>query len=111
MQNLNFKFKTDLLQRCYSLSLIVIAFGDQLLRSIISIGANLTEGRAASSRLDFKKYYEIALKSANESKYWLELLRDSRLANEIEMNKILAEVTEIANMLGKSVLTLKSKKF
>jgi len=48
--------------------------GDQLIRSITSIGANLVEATASSSRLEFKKFNEISLKSANESKYWLGLL-------------------------------------
>lgn len=90
MQNYNSKFKTDLKGRCYKFSLDVIAFidtlpnqrscwliADQLLRSAMSVGANLIEGSAASSRLEFKKYHETALKSANETKYWLSLLKDS----------------------------------
>jgi four helix bundle protein len=42
---------------------------DQLIRSATSIGANLVEGIAGSSRNDFIKYHIIALKSANETKY------------------------------------------
>ncbi|MES2417364.1 MAG: four helix bundle protein [Bacteroidota bacterium] len=40
-----------------------------LLRSATSIGANVVEGKAGSSRKDFKNVYNIALKSANETKY------------------------------------------
>jgi four helix bundle protein len=43
--------------------------GNQLLRSGTSIGANLIEAKSSSSKRDFIKYYDIALKSANESKY------------------------------------------
>ena len=42
---------------------------DQLLRSATSIGANVVEAKSASSKRDFIKFYEIALKSANETKY------------------------------------------
>jgi len=42
---------------------------DQLLRSATSIGANVMEAKSASSKRDFIKFYEIALKSANEIKY------------------------------------------
>jgi len=89
-QNYNSKFKSDLRQRCYQLSLQVInltnylpnkrstwVISDQLIRSATSIGANLIEARASSSRLEFKKFYEISLKSANETKYWLSLLKDT----------------------------------
>jgi len=50
---------------------------DQLIRSATSIGANIIEGKSASSKKDFIRYYEIAFKSANETKYWLGLLRDA----------------------------------
>ena len=124
MQNYNSKFKIDLKTRCYKFSLAIISFidalpnkravwiiADQLLRSAMSIGANLIEGSAASSRLEYKKYYEIALKSANETKYWLCLLRDSKLAQEEDAQRLLDEATELANMLAAGVLKLKHKNF
>ena len=110
--------------RCYQFSLNVIALidklpnkrsawviGDQLIRSATSIGANIVEARASSSRLEFKKVYEISLKSANETKYWLGLLADSGIMKEVEITPLLSEVTELANMLGSGVLKLKQKKF
>ena len=122
MQNCNSKFKTDLKLRCYRFSLAVIflvddlpkkrsswVIADQLIRSATSIGANLIEARASSSRLEFKKFYEISLKSSNECKYWLCLLRDTKLADKENIEKLLAEVLELSNMLAKSVLTLKKK--
>ena len=84
---------------------------DQLIRSATSIGANLIEGRAASSRLEFKKFHEIALKSANETKYWLSMLRDTNLVDQGLVNPLLVEVTEFANMLGAGVLKLKKRSF
>ncbi|MDP2951452.1 MAG: four helix bundle protein [bacterium] len=124
MQNEKSKFKSDLRTRCYQFSLGVIALtdllpqkrsawviADQLIRSATSIGANLIEARASSSRLEFKKFYEIALKSANETKYWLCLLRDTQLAEDIKVSPLLNEVQEIANMLASGVLKLKGKTF
>lgn len=123
MQKHNSKVKSDLKTRCYYLSLRVISFVDsvgnsrsvqvlsnQLLRSTTSIGANLVEATASSSRLEFKKYHEIALKSANETKYWIGLMRDSNKAEREQANKLLQEVTEIANMLASGILRLKGKK-
>ena len=122
MQNYNPKFKSDLKTRCYKFSLSIIAFidtlpnkraawiiADQLLRSSMSIGANLIEGSAATARLEYKKYYERALKSANETKYWLSLLIDSGIADKENAQTLLNEVTEIANMLAAGVMKLKSK--
>ena len=59
--------------------------------------------------IDFVKFYEIALKSANETKYWLGLLRDSTQADKDKINSLLKEVEEISKMLGSSLLTLKNK--
>ncbi|KKR03559.1 MAG: S23 ribosomal protein [Parcubacteria group bacterium GW2011_GWF2_39_13b] len=124
MQNYNSKGKSDLKLRCYKFSLNIISLADilpkkksawiiigQLIRSATSIGANLIEARAASSRLEFKKFYEISLKSANETKYWLCLLRDAKLIEEKNINILLNEAIEISNMLASGVLKLKNKKF
>ena len=46
----------------------------QVLRSGTSIGANISESVFAQSRLDFVSKMSIALKEANETKYWLDLL-------------------------------------
>jgi four helix bundle protein len=123
VQNHNEKSKSDLKYRCYIFSLQIIKFlevlpekrvywviSDQLLRSATSIGANIVEAKAASSKRDFIKFFEISLKSANETKYWLGLLRDSTKEYRIPAEKLLAEVEEISKMLGSSVLTLKGKK-
>jgi len=115
---------TDIRERCYKFSLDIIALADilpnkrsawiiidQLIRSATSIGANIVESKSSSSRLEFKKFYEISLKSANETKYWLGLLRDSKLADDKKINALLNEVNEISNILAKAVMTLKRKSF
>lgn len=122
MQNYNPKFKSDLRQRCFKFSLCIIelcnmlpnkrsawVIADQLIRCACSIGANLVEARASSSRLEYKKFYEISLKSANEAKYWLELLQESGLSNAETISPLIDEVTELANMLAKGVINLKAK--
>lgn len=118
MQN----YSSNLRDRCFNFSLQIIVLADtlpqkrsawvisdQLVRSATSIGANLIEARASSSRLEFKKFYEIALKSANETIYWLELLRESKLSSQQKISPLLNEVTEIAKMLGSGVIKLKKK--
>ncbi len=80
------------------------------MRSSTSIGANIVEAKSSSSKREFIRYYQIALKSANETKYWLCLLRDSKLVQKTPVNKILNEAVELSNMLGASVLTMKGKK-
>ena len=119
----NTKYKTDLTERAYAFGLSVIkltnslpnkrsawVITDQLIRSACSIGANLTEGKAASSRLEYKKFYEISLKSANESKYWLMLLVDSELVQLNNVSNMIGEIDELCKMLASGVLRLKGKK-
>ncbi len=114
--------KSDLKVRSYQLALRVIklvgllqndivcqTIGRQLLRSATSIGANIVEAKGASSKKDFTIFFFHALKSANESIYWLELLKDSEKVKNINLDPLLREVSEIANMLGSSVLTLRGK--
>ncbi|HLC39118.1 MAG TPA: four helix bundle protein [Patescibacteria group bacterium] len=81
----------------------------QLLRSATSISANIVEAQASSSRNDFKNFLSHALKSANETKFWLCLLRDSKKSEIYKTNKLLDETNQLSNILGKSILTLKNK--
>lgn len=123
MQNNNVKSKTDLKQRAYLYALDTIKFIDslekrdytvqiisrQLLRSVTSIGANIIEAQAGSTKKDFTNFFSYALKSANETKFWLGLLMDSGKSGREEAIILLQETTEIANILGASILTLKGK--
>lgn len=83
---------------------------DQLLRSATSIGANIIEAQAASSKKDFINFLNYALKSGNETKFWLALAKDldDKLVSEIE--KQLKETDELVKILGSSITTLKGKK-
>ena len=123
MQNEKAKFKTELKARIYRWILKLVKFIDslpkdsssqiitqQLLRSGTSTGANYIEAQAASSRKDFINFLHHSLKSANESKFWLAILRDTKKANQKETNDLLKELDEISRILGSSILTAKGKK-
>ena len=116
MQNDKAKFKEEFKGRVYRFALDVIGLvdrlsveqtsriiTDQLLRSTTSIGANVIEAQAASSRKDYTNFFAYALKSANECKFWLGLLRDSGRADRETVNRLLREATEIANVLATSI--------
>ena len=122
-KNYNSNVKSNIKYRSYTFSLSIIAFvssfpntkvfwifQDQLLRSATSIGANIIEAIASSSKKDFAHYYQIALKSANETKYWLCLLRDAKLIDKVKIDKYLTEAIEIANMIAASLLTMRNKR-
>ena len=84
--------------------------GKQLLRSGTSILANYVEGKSASSRKDYANYFCYSLKSANESKVWLALLRDGGTCKNQPKNVkyLLTELDEISRILAASILTLKN---
>ena len=123
MQNDKLKFKKDFKKRLYTFTLRLVEFldklpndnvskriGDQLLRSGTSIVGNYIEGQAASSKKDFTNYFNTSLKSANESKLWLALLRDSGRVKAEDASWFLNELDEIANIFASSILTLRGKK-
>lgn len=82
---------------------------DQIIRSSSSVGANVVEAKSSSSRRDYIKFFEIALKSANETQYWLMVFKEL-VGQNSELDILLAETIEITKILASSVLTLKGKK-
>ena len=125
MEKQQVKTKSILKYRAYQFSLNIIdllqelpknyifhTIGRQLLRSATSIGANIIEAQAGRSKKDFTNFYQISLKSANETKYWLCILREKieYIETKNKVEKLLDEANQISNMLGASLLTLKSKK-
>ncbi len=123
MQNDKEKFKKEFIQRLIKFSINNIQLAeilkkqkafysliDQLIRSSSSIGANVVEAKSSHSKKDYIKYFEIALKSANETKYWLAVIKEAYPNLKVIINKNLKENIEIANILASSVLTLKNKK-
>lgn len=79
----------------------------QTLRSGTAIGALIREAEFAESKRDFTSKMSIALKEANETRYWLDLLHDSRLLNTANHESLRAVCTELIKML---VTTVKSSK-
>lgn len=123
MENDRAKFKNEFKSRLYVWVVRLIKFIDklprdttcavmckQLLRSGTSILANYIEANSASSKKDFINFFTHSLKSANESKVWLSLLRDAGKGDKDENTALLGELIEIANVLASSILTLKGKK-
>ncbi len=118
--NYSQKPKTDLKQRAYQYSIKLVKFIDklpkdsssqiiakQVLRSGTSIGANIIEAHGSHGKKDFANFFTHALKSANETKYWLALLRDTQKAPKEETEILLKETIELANILAASLITIR----
>ncbi len=79
----------------------------QLLRSGTAIGALIREAEQAESKLDFIYKMSIALKEANESDYWIELLYQSNYLDDKSYNSIKYDLTEILKLLVSIIKTTK----
>ena len=123
MQNQGQRPKTELKHRVFHLSLEIIRFlesleyrqaikiiANQLIRAVTSIWANIVEAKSAASKREFLKFFEISLKSAQETKYWLAMLRELLPDQKDKINGFLRETEEIAKILSASILTMKGKR-
>ena len=81
----------------------------QLLRSGTAVGALIKESEHAQSKADFINKMNIALKEANETTYWLQLLKDSDYINEKEFESIYSDSEELLKLLVSIVKTMKTK--
>lgn len=91
---------------------VVREIKSQLTRSGTSIGANYFEAAGASSKKDYQNFFTHALKSANETKFWLAVLSDSGLISSpltSESEYLISETKEIANIFASSILTMKGR--
>src|SRR4030043_589082 len=102
--NNNQEFKKKLINRSFILAREIISLvnrfpnnrsawviSDQLLRGSTSIGENIIEAQAASSRRDFVNFLNHSLKSGNETKYWLALSKDIAPKEINEIKNLLKE--------------------
>ena len=80
----------------------------QIMRSGTSIGANTRECLNAQSKLDFINKLSIALKEADETAYWLEILVESEIIDQQIFNSLSNDLTEIIALLTSSIKTAKS---
>lgn len=83
------------------------AMSNQVLRSGTSIGANIREGKRPQSDADLISKWSIALKEAEETQYWLELLFESGYINENMFIKLNTQTEEIIKIL---VTVIRNKK-
>jgi four helix bundle protein len=80
----------------------------QIVRSGTSIGANIRESYSAQSQADFIHKLSIALKEADESAYWLELLVESETIDTIMFDSLYNDLKEVSSMLAASIKTTKA---
>ena len=82
----------------------------QILRSGTSIGANIRESKNAESRSDYIHKLSIALKEADETQYWLEVLSLSNIIDDNEYSSMNNDVKELIALLTSIITRIKNQK-
>ena len=71
----------------------------QICKSGTSIGANVSEAQRAQSTADFVSKMKVALKEANETQYWLQLLHETKHITDKEFESMHSDLVEILKLL------------
>lgn len=82
---------------------------DQIIRSASSIGANIVEAQGANGKKDFANYFQIALKSLKETKYWLLVIRTYDKKFTASADSFLLELTEFEKIINSSLRTMRGR--
>jgi four helix bundle protein len=107
----NFTLKLiEFIDKLNSKDFVTRRIADQLLRSGTSIIGNYVEGQSGGTRKEFTNYMNVSLKSSNESKLWLAILRDSKRAKREEIEWFLNELNEFSKILASSIIKLRKTK-
>ena len=113
----------DIVDRTFEFAVTIVKFTDkiskrswicrelssQILRSGTSIGANVEEAQAAESRADFSHKYNIALKEARESKFWLRLVAAAGVSGSDGIEALIKEADEISRIIGRIIINTKKR--
>lgn len=111
IQNKSYQFAVRIVNLYKYLSMVKKEFilSKQVLRSGTAIGALIREAEHAQSTADFINKMSIALKEANETLYWLELLQETNYLIEKDYQSIYNDANELVKILVSIVKTTKSK--
>ena len=85
------------------------ALVDQLLRAGTSVGANLEEAKAASTKREFVRDVEISLREAREAWYWLRIYQELQLGDRRTVLELVDEADSIVRILTAIVLSTKRR--
>jgi four helix bundle protein len=123
MKNEKYKMKDEFQNRTLDFAVRIVKFykylcdiqkehviSKQILRSGTSIGANVRESKNAQTNPDYITKLSIALKEADETQYWLEVLLQSEISSQSEFDYLNNDLKPIIAILVSSIKTLRCKK-
>ncbi len=76
------------------------AISSQLVRSAMSVGANYRAACRSRSRVEFAAKLGTVLEEADESLYWLEMIRDAKMLPESRISLLLREADELTAIVA-----------
>jgi four helix bundle protein len=98
------KFSNELKKNKIDLDVV-----SQIRRSGTSVGANVREAKASSSRKELIRFYDISLRSANETGYWLALLNRGYEYSSERGEEVKKELEQIEKVIAKIIVNLKKE--
>ena len=110
LKDKSYQFAVEIIKLCHNLrrEKKEYVLTNQILKSGTSIGANIREAEFGQSKADFINKMSISLKEANETRYWLDLLRDTGYLKNDTYNKLYYKITELIRILVSTVKTSKT---
>jgi len=81
--------------------------GDQLFRSGTSVAANYRAACRGRSKAEFISKLSIVVEEADEAQFWLELLKEMNITNDLSVNELLKEANELVSIFVSSIKTTK----
>ena len=111
IQNKSFEFSVEIIKLYKKLvnKEKEYVLSKQVLRSGTSIGANIEEGIGGQSKRDFIAKFQISLKEARETHYWLRLIVAGEYMSNNEISKLMIECKQIINILTAILITAKKQ--
>ncbi|MDE3249558.1 MAG: four helix bundle protein [Bacteroidota bacterium] len=106
------KFNTDVINFCSDFPRNAAGFevAKQLIRSAGSVGANYRALLRSKSRPDFINKLAIVLEESDESHYWLEIIRDTKMKTTDDTNRLINEANELTAIFAAMLKTTKQRK-
>ena len=106
------KFHVDVIKHCSDFPKNATGFetAKQLIRAAGSVGANYRATVRAKSNADFIYKIEIVLEEADESYYWLEVIKDAGIKIGGEVDRLIGEANQLTTIFAATDKTAKANK-
>ncbi len=112
LQDRTKKFHIDIIKLCSDFPRNAAGFetAKQIIRAAGSVGANYSASMRAKSDADFIYKIQIVLEEADESYYWLEIIKEAEIKSGEEIDRLIKEANELTAIFAATDRTSKANK-